>query len=246
MRLEFVGGKLLYAMRVVTHGQFNLCPSEVCNPGGDDGGGGGIGACSSPQRVVVHAKRPRITADREGSDGSSPRSVPFFVHAVAPQSKANQKPVEFFPLPLAEVPSQALRDAKRIVRSVGMDVAGIEYVREGGAVWSDVVHTTHATCFATRVLLICSIACVCVVAMSVARASDFLPHAPNDRCRRQHIRGRYLETPDGRRVFYDINANSNLRRPVAKAWGGFDPFERVADFLAGQVATANDTVRPPH
>jgi hypothetical protein len=40
----------------------------------------------------------------------------------------------------------------------------------------------------------------------------------------------YLETPDGRRDFYDINANSNLRPSVAAAFG-FDPFERVVDFL---------------
>jgi len=46
----------------------------------------------------------------------------------------------------------------------------------------------------------------------------------------------YLETVDGRRVFYDINANSNLRPSVAEAFG-FDPFERVVDFLAGQLAT---------
>ncbi len=32
VRLEFVGGELLYAMRVVTNGKFNLCPSVVCNP----------------------------------------------------------------------------------------------------------------------------------------------------------------------------------------------------------------------
>ena len=44
----------------------------------------------------------------------------------------------------------------------------------------------------------------------------------------------YLETPDGRRVFYDINANSNLRPSVAAAWG-FDPFERVVDFLVRQL-----------
>jgi hypothetical protein len=31
-------------------------------------------------------------------------------------------------------------------------------------------------------------------------------------------------------VFYDINANSNLRAPIAQAFG-FDPFERVVDFL---------------
>ena len=41
-RLEFLGGELLYAMRVVTHGRFNLCPSPVCNP--DDG----AGACELP------------------------------------------------------------------------------------------------------------------------------------------------------------------------------------------------------
>jgi hypothetical protein len=41
----------------------------------------------------------------------------------------------------------------------------------------------------------------------------------------------YLETPDGRRVFYDINANSNLRPSVAAEFG-FDPFERVVTFLS--------------
>jgi hypothetical protein len=40
----------------------------------------------------------------------------------------------------------------------------------------------------------------------------------------------YLENAEGRRVFYDINANSNLRPSVAAAFG-FDPFERVVDFL---------------
>lgn len=45
----------------------------------------------------------------------------------------------------------------------------------------------------------------------------------------------YLETPDGRRVFYDINANSNLRKPIGEAFG-FDPFERVVDFLQARIA----------
>jgi glutathione synthase/RimK-type ligase-like ATP-grasp enzyme len=44
----------------------------------------------------------------------------------------------------------------------------------------------------------------------------------------------YLETRDGRLVVYDINANSNLRPSVAQAFG-FDPFERVVDFLAGEI-----------
>ena len=44
----------------------------------------------------------------------------------------------------------------------------------------------------------------------------------------------YLEATDGRLVFYDINANSNLRVPIAQAFG-FDPFERVVDFLISQI-----------
>lgn len=44
----------------------------------------------------------------------------------------------------------------------------------------------------------------------------------------------YLETLDGRLMVYDVNANSNLRPSVAQAFG-FDPFERVVDFLAREV-----------
>jgi len=124
VRLEFLGGVLLYAMRVKTHGRFNLCPSPVCNP--DDGDG----ACEVPA-----------------------------VQVAAP-------PVEFYAYP--DVPREAVDTAARIVRAARLDVGGIEY----------------------------------------------------------------LETPDGRRVFYDINANSNLRPSIAAAFG-FDPFERVVDFLEG-------------
>jgi glutathione synthase/RimK-type ligase-like ATP-grasp enzyme len=124
VRLEFLGGELLYAMRVVTHGRFNLCPSPVCNP--DDG----EGACEIP---VVEAP-----------------------------------PVEFYPY--HEVPREAVETATRIVTAAGLDVGGIEY----------------------------------------------------------------LETPDRRRVFYDINANSNLRPSVAVSFG-FDPFDRVVDLLEREV-----------
>ena len=130
VRMEFLGGKLLYAMRVVTHGRFNLCPSPVCNP--DDG----EGVCAIPAHEEVEAP-----------------------------------PVEFHPY--REVPPEAVATAKRIIEATGIDVGGIEY----------------------------------------------------------------LETTDGRRVFYDINANSNLRPSVAEAFG-FDPFERVVDFLARQLELA--------
>jgi glutathione synthase/RimK-type ligase-like ATP-grasp enzyme len=130
VRLEFLGGQLLYAMRVKTHGRFNLCPSPVCNP--DDG----EGVCEIPAHTPVEAP-----------------------------------PVEFYPYP--EVPREAVETARRIVEAARLDVGGIEY----------------------------------------------------------------LETPDGRRVFYDVNANSNLRPSVAEAFG-FDPFERVVDFLVAKIAEA--------
>ena len=124
VRMEFLGGELLYAMRVVSHGAFNLCPSETCNP---EGGGG---ECEIPETKPV-------------------------------------KPVEFYAY--KEVPALAVTQGKKIAAAGKLDVGGIEY----------------------------------------------------------------LEALDGRLIFYDVNANSNLRTPIAQAYGGFDPFERVVDFLVG-------------
>jgi glutathione synthase/RimK-type ligase-like ATP-grasp enzyme len=139
VRLEFLDGELLYAMRVKTHGRFNLCPSPVCNP--DEGDG----ACEIRGRGY-------FSSESVGQIPPSPFSPP---------------PVEFEPYP--DVPDDAVETAKRIVRAAKLDVGGIEY----------------------------------------------------------------LETPGlngERRVFYDINANSNLRPSIAAAFG-FDPFDRVVDFL---------------
>ena len=127
VRMEFLGGNLLYAMRVVSHGAFNLCPSEACNPEG-----GGDSHCEIPETKPA-------------------------------------RPVEFYPYP--EVPAAAVETGRRIVSEGGLDVAGIEY----------------------------------------------------------------LEAGDGRLIFYDVNANSNLRAPIGQAFG-FDPFERVVDYLVEQIA----------
>ena len=59
VRLEFVGGELLYAMRVKTHGRFNLCPSPVCNP--DDGDS----ACALPNEAAVGGLEVLDAADVE-------------------------------------------------------------------------------------------------------------------------------------------------------------------------------------
>jgi glutathione synthase/RimK-type ligase-like ATP-grasp enzyme len=128
VRMEFLGGELLYAMRVISHGAFNLCPSETCNPAGEQ----------------AHCEIPAATP---------------------------AKPVEFHPY--VEVPETAVQAGKAIMAKGGLDVGGIEY----------------------------------------------------------------LEAPDGRLVFFDINANSNLRAPIGLAFG-FDPFERVADFLEREIAKA--------
>lgn len=125
VRMELLGGELLYAMRVVSHGRFNLCPSETCNPET------GEGECQ-----VELTPAP---------------------------------PVEFHAYP--EVAKETVEAARRIARAGGLDVCGIE-------------------CIETA-------------------------HGP---------------------VFYDINANSNLRLPVAMAYGGFDPFDRVVDFLMAELA----------
>jgi hypothetical protein len=128
VRMEFLGGELLYAMRVVSHGSFNLCPSEVCNP---------------------------VTGDS---------------HCEVPETKP-ARPVEFHPYP--GVPASAVDAGKSLMAAGQLDVGGIEY----------------------------------------------------------------LEAADGRLVFYDINANSNLRAPIGQAFG-FDPFERVVDFLVSQIVAA--------
>jgi len=59
VRLELLGGELLYAMRVKTHGRFNLCPSPVCNP--DEG----AGVCEVPVQKTADRSREhcrRMTA----------------------------------------------------------------------------------------------------------------------------------------------------------------------------------------
>ena len=122
VRVELLGGDLLYAMRVVSHGRYNLCPSEVCNPAD-----GAEGHCEIPAALEA-------------------------------------KPVEFYSY--KDVPREAVEAALKIAKAGGIDVGGIEYLES-----------------------------------------------------------------NGERVFYDVNANSNLRAPIAKEHG-FDPFDRVADFLA--------------
>lgn len=128
VRLEFLDGELLYAMRVVGVSGFNLCPSIDCNPEGDE-----EGACAVPS--------------------ATPTSDPQF-------------------LPYPEVPAEVVEEASRLFNATGFDVGALEY----------------------------------------------------------------LITSDGRRVFYDINANSNLRRSVGLAMG-FDPFDKVAEYLERQISS---------
>ena len=123
VRLEYLGSRLLYAMRVVTHGAFNLCPSVVCNP-------------------------------EDGVEGNCEIDI-------------NIKP-EFYPYP--EVPKEAVATGREIIAAAGHNIGSVEY----------------------------------------------------------------LETQDGRRVFYDINSNSNLRESVASTFG-IKPFKEVVEYLISQM-----------
>ena len=73
VRMEFLGSKLLYAMRVVSHGAFNLCPSEACNPEG-----GGESRCADPGRSASQAGGVLSlpgSACRSGRDGGEDYGV---------------------------------------------------------------------------------------------------------------------------------------------------------------------------
>src|SRR5690349_11583255 len=61
VRMEFLGGKLLYAMRVISHGAFNLCPSEVCNPEG--GGASHCEVAVTPKAPVEFHPYPEVPAE---------------------------------------------------------------------------------------------------------------------------------------------------------------------------------------
>ena len=119
VRLEFLGDRLLYAMRVVTNGAFNLCPSVYCNP--EDGTGANC-------EVNISAKP------------------------------------EFYPY--QEVPQVAVFTGRAIIKASGHSSGSVEY----------------------------------------------------------------LETKSGRRVFYDINSNSNLRPSIASSFN-VKPFKEVVKFL---------------
>ena len=69
VRMEFLGGELLYAMRVKTHGRFNLCPSPVCNPESGEGScaaPGGARGCGTGRRVLsIPGRAARGRGDRK-------------------------------------------------------------------------------------------------------------------------------------------------------------------------------------
>jgi hypothetical protein len=65
IRMEMLGGELLYAMRVVSHGRYNLCPSEVCNPS-DPGAEGHCEvpvAAAPPVEFYAYPEVPRAAVE---------------------------------------------------------------------------------------------------------------------------------------------------------------------------------------
>ena len=64
VRLEFLGGELLYAMRVKTHGRFNLCPSPICNPDEGDRRMRGAGCDASMLHPAEFYPYPDVPGSR--------------------------------------------------------------------------------------------------------------------------------------------------------------------------------------
>ena len=63
VRMEFLGKKLLYAMRVASNGAFNLCPSEACNPEG-----GAESHCVTLEQAPPKPVEFYPYSDRQGPD----------------------------------------------------------------------------------------------------------------------------------------------------------------------------------
>jgi glutathione synthase/RimK-type ligase-like ATP-grasp enzyme len=120
MRMEFVDGELLFAMRVQPVNTFNLCPADGCE---------------------------RPPADADGAEADA-----LFAHD-------------------PDVPADAVAEARAIVREAGLQIGGVEYI----------------------------------------------------------------ETPDGRRHFYDINATSTYRADVVAA-SGVDAMDRLVAFIESAAA----------
>lgn len=125
VRIEFIGKIFLYAMRIVTNGIFNLCPSEVCNP-------------------------------EDVTNGHCDITL-----------ESTVKP-EFFSYP--EIKPSELIEALRVFKATGHDIGSVEYII----------------------------------------------------------------TSKGEQVFYDINANSNLRTSIGEAWG-VNPFDEVVKYLKEEI-----------
>jgi glutathione synthase/RimK-type ligase-like ATP-grasp enzyme len=80
VRLEFIGEKLLYAMRIITNGAFNLCPSVICNPENGEAGQCEIPSTKAPEFYSYNDIDPNIveTAKRIiKASGHSVASVEF-------------------------------------------------------------------------------------------------------------------------------------------------------------------------
>ncbi len=92
VRMEFVGGELLFAMRVRPENTFNLCPADGC-------------------------ERPPV-------DEADEVDV-LFEHAT-------------------DVPEEAIREARAIVKAAGLDVGGVEYIesRDGRRHFYDINATS--------------------------------------------------------------------------------------------------------
>ncbi len=58
VRMEFLDGQLLYAMRVVSHGRYNLCPAPICNPEDPSAGACDLSSAMPPVEFYPYPEIP--------------------------------------------------------------------------------------------------------------------------------------------------------------------------------------------
>jgi hypothetical protein len=140
-RVETLGGKFLYAIKVYTSGEsFNLCPAEICQTEGNGvAASGDVGAGSGG----VDASN----VDASNVDASGVAALGEICIADAP--KAGLK------VEADEPPREIVAAVERIVAAARIDVGGVEYLtdeRDGSILFYDINALSNFVADAVRVV----------------------------------------------------------------------------------------------
>jgi hypothetical protein len=123
-RVETLGGKFLYAIKVSTNGEsFNLCPAEFCQTERDD------------EQSDVASRDDEARASDATTDDDVTAPVALGEMCIADAPKSGLKVEACLP------PPEMIAAVERIVAAANIDVGGVEYIiddRDGAALFYDI------------------------------------------------------------------------------------------------------------